>query len=119
MTFGENIANRRKENGLTQEQLAKQVCVSRPMIAQIERGSKAPHCSTRAAHCPRAELQPDGFGGGVKKKPPTEGGRWRGLNSKKAKTNNYLPFGRVYEQLPKRNRWLILIYISLAENDKI
>lgn len=42
MTFGENIANRRKENGLTQEQLAKQVCVSRPMIAQIERGSKAP-----------------------------------------------------------------------------
>ena len=41
MSVGENIARLRKERGFTQEELADSVGVSRSMIAQIERDTKA------------------------------------------------------------------------------
>ncbi|MCI8806163.1 MAG: helix-turn-helix transcriptional regulator [Clostridiales bacterium] len=40
MSIGENIKLLRAENGLTQEELSKKVGISRPMLAQIERGTK-------------------------------------------------------------------------------
>lgn len=42
MSVGENIKTLRTSAGLTQDDLAAKVGVSRPMIAQIERGSKVP-----------------------------------------------------------------------------
>ena len=42
MKTGEIIRAKREEHGLTQEQLAEKVGVSRPMICQVERGSKSP-----------------------------------------------------------------------------
>lgn len=41
MNLGENIRNRREELSMTQQQLADEVGVSRPLIAQIERGTRA------------------------------------------------------------------------------
>lgn len=40
MSVGENVANLRKRKNLSQEELAAMVNVSRPMISQIERGTK-------------------------------------------------------------------------------
>lgn len=40
MSIGENIKIFRERNGLTQEQLAYRLHVSRPLISQIERGTK-------------------------------------------------------------------------------
>lgn len=40
MATGEVIKIKREEAGLTQEQLADKVGVTRPMITQIERGTK-------------------------------------------------------------------------------
>ena len=42
MNIGENIKNLRRARGLTQEQVAERVGVSRPFIAQVERGTKVP-----------------------------------------------------------------------------
>lgn len=42
MSIGENIREKRKAAGLTQDQLAKQVGVSFQMISAIERGQKLP-----------------------------------------------------------------------------
>lgn len=42
MSIGENIKERRKAAGLTQDQLAKQVGVSFQMISAVERGQKLP-----------------------------------------------------------------------------
>lgn len=42
MNVGRAIRDRRCAKGMTQSELAEQVAVSRPMIAQIERGSKQP-----------------------------------------------------------------------------
>lgn len=41
MNPGKKIAQRRQELGMTQQELADAVFVSRPMITQIERGTKA------------------------------------------------------------------------------
>jgi len=40
MTIGENIKKLREAKGMTQEQLAEKINVSRPYITQLERGSK-------------------------------------------------------------------------------
>lgn len=40
MSIGENIKKLREQQGLSQEELATQVNVTRPMITQIERGTK-------------------------------------------------------------------------------
>lgn len=42
LSLGQNIRNRRKEKGLSQEALAERVLVSAPMICQIERGTRNP-----------------------------------------------------------------------------
>lgn len=42
MTIGENIKRLREGALMTQEELAQRVDVSRPMICQIERGTKTP-----------------------------------------------------------------------------
>ena len=42
MSIGENIKKIRNNNGLTQEALANEVSITRPMLAQIERGTKVP-----------------------------------------------------------------------------
>lgn len=42
LSLGENIKTRRKEKGLSQEELAERVLVSTPMICQIERGTRNP-----------------------------------------------------------------------------
>ena len=49
VSIGESIRTRRLEKGLTQAELAKRVSVSGPMIAQIERGTKAPSLPLAAA----------------------------------------------------------------------
>ncbi len=41
MSIGENIRSIRTQKKLTQEELAKKIGVARPMIAQIERGTKS------------------------------------------------------------------------------
>ncbi len=41
MSIGENIKNRRKAFGMTQEKLADTVGINRSMVAQIERGTKS------------------------------------------------------------------------------
>ena len=40
MSIGEYIKKIRNNNGLTQEALANEVGITRPMLAQIERGTK-------------------------------------------------------------------------------
>lgn len=40
MNIGDNIRKIRRDKDISQEQLAKAVGVSQPMIAQIERGSR-------------------------------------------------------------------------------
>lgn len=40
MSIGENIKRLRLEQGISQEELARKVDVTRPMITQIERGTK-------------------------------------------------------------------------------
>lgn len=40
MNIGENIKNMRQRKKWTQEELAGKIGVSRPMLAQIERGTK-------------------------------------------------------------------------------
>ena len=42
MSVADNIVKLRKRRGLTQLELSEKVGVSRPMIAQIERGTKVP-----------------------------------------------------------------------------
>lgn len=42
MSIGLNIKRLREEKGMTQEELAEVACVSRSMIAQIERDSRCP-----------------------------------------------------------------------------
>ncbi len=42
MSIGENIKKIRNSNGLTQEALANKVGITRPMLTQIERGTKTP-----------------------------------------------------------------------------
>ena len=42
MSIGENIKKIRKSKEITQEALANEVGITRPMLAQIERGTKAP-----------------------------------------------------------------------------
>ncbi len=41
MNIGENIRNLRKAKGLSQKQLANLIGVTQPMVAQMERGTKA------------------------------------------------------------------------------
>lgn len=43
MPLSENIKRRRTQANITQAELAEAVGVSRPMIAQIERGTKVPN----------------------------------------------------------------------------
>lgn len=43
MSIGESIKRRRNEANITQAELAEAVSVTRPMIAQIERGTKVPN----------------------------------------------------------------------------
>lgn len=43
MSFNENLKKIREEKGLTQEELAKMVGISQPMIAQYEMGIKLPN----------------------------------------------------------------------------
>lgn len=40
-SIGQNLKRIRMDNGLTQKQLAQLVHVTQPMIAQVERGTKA------------------------------------------------------------------------------
>ena len=40
MSIGENIKKIRNNNGLTQEALANEIGITRPMLTQIERGTK-------------------------------------------------------------------------------
>ena len=40
MSIGENLKRLREEQDMTQMTLAERVCVSQPMIAQLERGTK-------------------------------------------------------------------------------
>ena len=42
MSVAENVCKLRTENGMTQQELADKVGVSRQMIGQIERGSRTP-----------------------------------------------------------------------------
>lgn len=42
MSIAENIKKLREQNNMTQEALADKVRVARPMITQIERGTKIP-----------------------------------------------------------------------------
>ena len=42
LTFGERLRNHRKQNKLTQEQLAKEIGVAKPTIAGYERNSREP-----------------------------------------------------------------------------
>ena len=42
MSIGENIKSRRKDVGMSQNELASAIGVSVPMICQIERGTKIP-----------------------------------------------------------------------------
>ena len=42
MSVAENVCRLRAKKGMTQQELADKVGVSRPMIGQIERGSKIP-----------------------------------------------------------------------------
>lgn len=41
MSIGENIRNKRKEMGISQNELATAVGISIPMVCQIERGTKS------------------------------------------------------------------------------
>lgn len=43
MDLGESIKRRRTAANITQAELAESLAVSRPMIAQIERGTKVPN----------------------------------------------------------------------------
>lgn len=42
MAFAENLRKLREEKGLTQDQLAKEIGVKQPMVAQYERFMKLP-----------------------------------------------------------------------------
>lgn len=59
MAIGENIKNLREKLQLTQCQLAEMVGVSRPMIAQIERGTKVPTMplGKKIAQCLRCSME--------------------------------------------------------------
>lgn len=46
MPFGENLKKLREEKGLTQGQLAKEIGVKQPMVAQYERYMKVPSIIT-------------------------------------------------------------------------
>ena len=46
MSFPYNLAHYREKNGITQEQLAKDVGISRTMIAHYEKGIKLPNIIT-------------------------------------------------------------------------
>lgn len=41
-SIGDGIRSRRKNAGMTQDELANEIDISQPMLAQIERGSKVP-----------------------------------------------------------------------------
>lgn len=61
MSIGENIKKLREQQGLSQEELATQVNVTRPMITQIERGTKVLTVPlgmeiAKALHCDLKEL---------------------------------------------------------------
>jgi len=61
MTVGERVRTLREAQGLTQQALSDEVGVSRVMIAQIERGAKAPSLPlalelARALGCTLEEL---------------------------------------------------------------
>lgn len=43
MNIGMNIKNRREKLGITQKQMAENLSLAQPMIAQIERGTKIPN----------------------------------------------------------------------------
>lgn len=56
MSIGANIKMRREAANMTQEQLAEKVGVQRPMITQVERGSRVPtmilgDLIAQALHC--------------------------------------------------------------------
>lgn len=42
MVLGENIKKLRQENNMTQQQLADRICVTRPLITDIENDKKSP-----------------------------------------------------------------------------
>jgi len=46
MPFPDNLAHYREKNGITQEQLAEDVGISRTMIAHYEKGIKVPNVIT-------------------------------------------------------------------------
>lgn len=46
MSFPDNLAHYREKNGITQEQLAEDVGISRTMIAHYEKGIKLPNIIT-------------------------------------------------------------------------
>lgn len=41
MSYSEKIKRLRKDKGITQKELAKKLEISQPMLAQLERGTKA------------------------------------------------------------------------------
>jgi transcriptional regulator with XRE-family HTH domain len=42
VSIGENIKRIRTDRKMSQTELAKEICVSQPMICQLERGTKVP-----------------------------------------------------------------------------
>ena len=58
MNIGDSIRTLRKAAGLTQEELAEKVGVSRPAITQIERGKVYPAGKTQDAICAALGIAP-------------------------------------------------------------
>ena len=55
MNIGENIRHLREKSGITQTELARRVGISRPMLAQIERGTKS--CAMQLGRLIAQELE--------------------------------------------------------------
>ncbi len=61
MSLGENLKTARKERGFTQEQVAKEINVSRVNIAYYENGTKVPSVAVLTAIADVLECSIDGL----------------------------------------------------------
>lgn len=94
MAFGENLRKLRKENGLTQQDLAKKAGVSQQLIGHYENGIRAPKLEKAILLAKALGMPVEVINGQLERKKPTESAPHKHRNSRVIKMQE------IFEQLP-------------------
>lgn len=102
MAFGENLRKLRKENGLTQQELAEKAGVSQQLIGHYENGFRAPKLEKAILLAKALGVPVETINGQLERKRQADGAPHKHRNSRAIKMQE------IFEQLPPEKQKSVL-----------